>query len=226
MSKVKISLKKMCSDVLNEIYPSVKKSIGLEVKPRLKFETIEDGCVMKASGEIYTEYSFCDMFNRTITKTESDNIITVDLKKVSDMLKQYRLMFMRNTDKIIIKHLLYHEMRHLWQFQTGYKRVGTTYDVFKLDIFEVPHGFDQFEVDANEYAISMAKNGLEKAIAEVLVSQQQMPKNTLLCEKQYIEKFKQNYSAAMKSAIKYSYNPLFVVAAITARVAIKNDIKK
>ena len=216
----------MCSDVLTEIYPNVKKSIGLEVKPRLKFETIADCCVMKASGQIYTEGSVFNIFDKTITKTESDNIITIDLKKLSEMFKEYRLMFMRNTDKIIIKHLLYHEMRHLWQFQTGYKRVGTTYDVLKLEIFEVPHGFDTFEMDANEYAVSMAKNGLEKAIAEVLVSQQQMPKNTLLCEKQYIEKFKENYSAAMKTAIKYSYNPLFVVAAITARYAIKKDIKK
>ena len=157
----------MCSEILDEIYPSVKKSIGLEVKPRLEFRTIEGNNMMEASGEIYTAGAFCDIFNRTITKTESNNVIGIDLAKLADTLKQYRMMFLRNTDKIVIKHLLYHEMRHLWQFETGYKRIGTTYEAFKIQIFEVPHGFDEFEVDANEYAISMAKNGLEKAVSEV-----------------------------------------------------------
>lgn len=222
----KISLKRMCSEILDEIYPSVKKSIGLAVKPRLEFKTIEGNNMMEASGEVYTEGAFCDIFNRTITKTESNNVIGIDLAKLADTLKQYRMMFLRNTDKIVIKHLLYHEMRHLWQFETGYKRIGTTYEAFKIEIFEIPHGFDQFEVDANEYALSMAKKGLEKAVSEVLVSMQQMPKNTLLCEREYIDKFKENYSAAMKSAVKYSYNPLFIAAAITARYAMKKDIKK
>ena len=223
MSKVKISLKKMCIDTLAEIYPEVKRTIGLEVKPRLKFETIAGNSVMEASGHIFTEGSVYNLFDRTIVRTESDNLITIDLEKLADMLKQYRLMFLRNTDRVVIRHLLYHEMRHLWQFQTGHKKVGTKYEAFKIEIFEVPHGFEPLEVDANEYAVSMAGKGIEKAIAEVLVSQQQAPKNTLLCNKEYIETFRENYASAMKSAVKYSYNPLFIAVGILTRYALKSN---
>ena len=220
----KINLRKLVEETLDEIYPEVKRDLELESKPKLVFKETDDN-VMEAMGHIYTEGPTFDIFNRTIVRTESDNEITVDLKKLAEMLKSFRIMFLRNTDKAIVRHLLYHEMRHLWQFNTGYKRIGTKYDAFKIEIFEVPHGFDTFEEDANTFAIAHAKSGLEKAVSGVIVSHQKMPRNALLCEQKYLNMFKEDYAAAMKTAMHHSYNPLVVVSAIVSRYSVNNSKK-
>lgn len=211
---------------MDEIYPEVKRTLELESKPKLVFKEIEGDNIMETSGHIYTEGSTFDIFNRTIVRTESDNEITVDLKKLAEMLKSFRIMFLRDTDKAIVRHLLYHEMRHLWQFNTGYKRIGTKYDGFKLEIFEVPHGFDPFEVDANTFASTYAKSGLEKAVSNVIISHQKMPRNALLCEQKYLNMFKEDYAAAMKTAMFYSHNPLVVVSALVSNHELKKSSKK
>lgn len=144
-----------------DVQASVRK-LGLKEQPTLTFEKL-DHAIMLIKYEYYS-----DLF--IVKKTVPEYTIYIDLNKLYKELTNVQLMSLNygsSIQKSVIKMLLLHECRHIAQAQ------GNFYIGKSTIKFNLGHGEKEEELDANEFAVSQAKDKHEKALFEFLKAEQE-----------------------------------------------------
>ncbi len=162
--------KKEVIKVWDSIKDEIITTLSLKVEPTLVFDHV-DKCIMAV---YHTEMSQRSFMSKSIVSTETDSIIHVNLKTLTNVLTYYKAgtFFMcSDITRILLSQLLYHECRHIWQAE-GTFYVGRQYSLFECSINK-GHGEAPEEVDANEFACSMAKNKREKILAKLQKKEQE-----------------------------------------------------
>lgn len=155
-------MKKDIINAWNEIKNEVVSKLNLHKTPVLEFDNLRPQAVMYVSTELKTQ-GF--LFDKKVIDSRSDYIIHINIDNVINSIDCYKKLSLWKSPSITsiaIKQFLYHECRHIWQGQEGFY-IGQTISPFVS--FNVGHGEKPEEVDANEFAYSMAKTNKEKAFA-------------------------------------------------------------
>jgi hypothetical protein len=146
-------------------------TLRLKQEPTFEWDG-ESGCVMCVNNTLKISGYF---FSQKIVECITDYVIHVNLNAISNTIRFYKQgAFYMNPQitKIVVSQLLYHECRHIWQAQSGFY-VGKEYNPFVTSINK-GHGEEPAEVDANTFAVSMAKNKKERVIAELQKKSQEV----------------------------------------------------
>lgn len=155
------STEKLVLSVWDDVKPVVMNELALKKEPSIMFTNLAEA-VMCTNHE-YVAQGYSQM----IIKTESDYIIRVDTKAVRQVINYFIGMTLykpfSGISKTVIKHLLLHECRHIWQAESGF-HIGKEMLFADLRSCLDGHGEKIQEIDANEWALSMAKNKKENAV--------------------------------------------------------------
>lgn len=145
-----------------EVRDTVMIKLKLKRTPIIEFDDIQNAIM-------YTEY-ICSIrrSDKVIISTEPTYKIQVNIKNMLMCIHDYKRKIANpfcDVDKIIIKQMLLHESRHIWQAENGFYDGICTND--KIDISEYGYGSLREEKDANDWAIQQATNDKELAVFEL-----------------------------------------------------------
>ena len=155
------STKKIVLSVWDDVKPIVMRELELKKEPTIVFTPLNDAVM--STDYVYTAQGFA----KTVIATESDYTIKVNLKAVRQVINYFLGMSLfrpfSHIDRIVVKQLLLHESRHIWQAESGF-HIGK--EMLFADLMSTldGHGEKVQEVDANEWALNMASNKKEEAI--------------------------------------------------------------
>jgi hypothetical protein len=161
--------KSLIEEVWNEIKDDIMHDLELDEEPVLVYESLEHA-VMQVRTRLVTKGG---MFSQRIIETNAEYKIYIDIDAVIHTIAFYNqgALYMTKVDKMVIKQLLSHECRHIWQGEVGYQ-VGEHVESFSFSL--KGHGESNVERDANEYALTMAKTPKEKALFLLQKRQQEV----------------------------------------------------
>ena len=164
------SIKKLVNEVWKENKDSIVKDLNLKKEPTINFTNL-DGAVM-ATVHTYRVQGYA----KTIIETESSYVIDVDIKAVRDTINYYLGMItfrpFSNIGMMVVKQLLCHESRHIYQAQEGFYIGKDTLFADYRSAFE-GYGNRPQELDANEWALTRASNEKEVALFTVQKANQE-----------------------------------------------------
>lgn len=164
-------LKKVVNDVWkNETREDVMKTLELKKKPVLSWDDCDAGVMCVNINYMVRE----KLWANVITDMDTDYIIHVNLKQLNDSLQFFRkgAMFYNHKfiERTVIKQILQHECRHLWQAQVK-KYVGK--ELYSFDSSFRGYGEKEEEKDANMFARFMVKSDKERVIADLQMKLQE-----------------------------------------------------
>lgn len=150
--------KNLIIEEFDSIKYSVVKDLELSQVPTIKFETEDNGKIMY----VRSFKTYKGMLNRKVIGQTTDYIIHINLNQVIFHIAMLNTSSFRNCSRELIRVLLKHEMRHLYQIQNKFD-VGSSSYIFNIDslVFDKGYGEDKKEMDANKYAIETAKTKKE-----------------------------------------------------------------
>lgn len=153
------ALEKEVTDIFEKNVDAIVTDLKLAQRPTLVFSNDTSTAVMS------TRHTYCStgFIVKTITSTEAEYAISVYLKNISNLFIQYAFLSFNKKEihEALIRQLILHECRHIWQAQGDFY-IGQTIDNFST--FFKGYGESASETDANDYAISKAKDKKEKAL--------------------------------------------------------------
>jgi hypothetical protein len=193
--------KKNIEAVWNNVKDDLVKELDLEKVPVLKYARL-DGAVMCVKHTIETRQSMFS-FTKTVVNTIPEYAIYIDLDKTLDLVNFYYKMtfyLKPSVRPIVIKQLLLHETRHIWQAQEGFYN-GTQLKIFDYDINQ-GHGEKKEELDANAFALSKTANHKEAVVFHLQTLMQNVG------NKFYIETEQRNDLVKAKNEFLKVFNPM------------------
>lgn len=134
----------------------IAKDLGLKCIPFITYEVVDTNCVMAARSTTHVS----GLFFRIITGQSTEGEICVNEKALESVQRRYAMMCGNKRAAVDVTiSLLRHECRHLYQAEKG-MRIGHEYnDLAEFSVSMMDgHGADPMEMDANNYAISAARN--------------------------------------------------------------------
>lgn len=155
-------MKRLISKTWDSVKDEMVDVLGLKQMPVLDWD-VKDGAIMYVS--IMFKFHV-GVVSKTIVETETDYIIHINLKEVIRTINSYKaeaFYMSKSLTTLVIKQLLYHECRHIWQAQGNFY-VGTERSMFDLVSFN-GYGSAPEELDANKFAYSMAKSKKERVLS-------------------------------------------------------------
>ena len=139
-------------ETMKQAIKDMVKELNLKQCPTIKIT--EEEYVMAAGGFVYTE----GMFNKIITKTESDYVLRINKTNVNKLLKRYAYSFYNKQAAYDCLYLLIcHELRHMYQYQEQFL-VGKIHNGLNIDEMFDGHGASPAERDANNWMIKIAES--------------------------------------------------------------------
>lgn len=153
------TLEKEITDIFEENVDEIVSDLGLAKRPTLVFNNDHPTTVMATVHIEHTE----GLIIKRIISTETKYEIIVNLENVKKMFLKFSLLSFNKKElhNALIRQLLLHECRHIWQAQGDFF-VGQERNCYTAII--KGYGESPEETDANNYAISKAKDMKEKAL--------------------------------------------------------------
>ena len=155
--------KRLINSVWEDIKPIVMKELNLKKEPVIEFSLDSSNDAVMSTSWLYTTQGFA----KTVISTESNYKIKVNTKAVRGIINYFMAITMfrpfSHVNKIVVKQLLLHECRHVWQAENGFY-VGKEMLFANIESILKGHGEKEQEVDANEWALSMASNKKEEVV--------------------------------------------------------------
>lgn len=142
------------------VWKDIKEVASKELMktPKIRFTTKEN------NGAMYVE-TFYAQENGIITETKSDYIIRVNILNVMKLTKKFNEVINYDVTNDLIKCLLYHECRHIWQAE---------HQMYAgCQIKQVKTELQKKEQDANGFAVAMAKTKRQQVISTLLKAYQE-----------------------------------------------------
>ena len=181
---------------ISEAINASTKELGLAKRPTIKIEHGPSDYVMAATGSIYTQ-GF--LFNRVITHTECDYILHINKDMLNRTIKEYTLLFCNKQAAYDAVYLLVcHELRHMWQYQTGTCFIGKPTNDLNISAMFDGHGAVPEETDANKWMLMIAsRNGLSELAQYMELTQRA---NGLVNQhsKEFYQEIRTSYTCAAK----------------------------
>lgn len=201
-NELKTTIKRAIKDMVKEL--------GLKQYPTIKIESDDSNYIMAATGVLYTRGG---LFDRTITKTESDYVLHINKKALSRTLKSYTLVFGNKQARYDCVYLLVcHELRHMWQYQEGFL-IGSKHDTMNINEMFNGHGSDPVEVDANNWMIHIAE---QKGIKDLAVYMELEQRADGLSNR-FDKEFHANAVIAYKDTLKHYNKMLYFIIKVLKR---------
>lgn len=97
----------------------------------------------------------------TIVDIEYDKRINFNPEGINNFVGVFPPCMKEQALKYIIRHCIFHEHRHAWQYTHNKQQSIKHHNAQKYSLGLRAHGESEVEMDANDYAISMAKDELE-----------------------------------------------------------------
>lgn len=164
-------LRAVVDSVWNEIKDDIVKELRLKEMPELMYESPNKA----NNGVMYTIYDYRkNMVTNQIIETFPIYKIFINLELLSNTINSYQSMIIipsKEVTRLIIRQLLMHESRHIWQAQSGFHD-GTIRNSWD-NLFK-GHGESSEENDANSWACHMASNDKERVVGLLMKKDQEI----------------------------------------------------
>lgn len=222
-----ISMRKS-SNLKETIKSAIKyaaKDLELAKYPKVIFKNnLGDGnnTFIMASENKYYYQGF--LFDRVITKTETNYILYINKDAFINCYRRHILMFgsvQAANDYMYL--LVCHELRHMWQAENQFT-IGDKYnDIFPIFTLE-GHGCTKTERDANAYMIEVGKRKNLKDLAEYIEVEQRIIDTTTIFDssKLYDELMIKQFKAIKNyNKFTYSMSALYVNVILPIRAICK-----
>lgn len=164
------TLKEIVERVWDKNKDQISHDLHLNKTPVLVFKKSDDND--STMWVMHSEQVKRSLFESIILSCTPEYTIYVDLNVLNRTLKGYSLYMLRKRTlkESLIKCLLLHECRHIWQAQDGF-HVGERRSRINFNVLQ-GHGESRAETDANNYAISKASDKKELALFKLLKQNQ------------------------------------------------------
>lgn len=194
--------KNQTKETIKQAIKDVVKELGLKKHPVIKFDFSEESSwVMMATGTIYAK----GLFNKVITKTETDYVLHINKKACNNMMKGYTLSFGNKQVAYDCLYLLIcHELRHMWQYQEQFTVGSTRNDFSGINELFYGHGSLDVEKDANDWMIKIAEKKGIKHLAVYMELEQRAGGTFNKYDSDFIKQAINSYRNTVKN-----YNKLF-----------------
>jgi hypothetical protein len=183
------------------------KELNLEKRPTIKIEHGSSDYVMAATGVVYSQ-GF--LFNKIITHTECDYVLHINQESLNKLITEYTVLFCNKQAAYDAVYLLVcHELRHMWQYQTGTCHIGKPCNQLNFTEMFDGHGAADVEIDANNWMLMVASRKNINELAQYMELTQRV--NGL---SNYNKEFADKVHAAYIQAAKNYNKPLKVALRI------------
>ena len=170
-AKKDVKLDKKVEAIMHSAINDCMNVLKLKQRPDIEIvDSTDERFVMMAMGE----FTY-NPLTRAILQCENANLIKVNVTAIEQEMQLYYQKFGKQAGYDYIYLSMCHEMRHLWQYETGWY-IGKQYNPAQDELTRniSGHGSLDEEVDANQFATKMAIPKGIQALAEFMEATQRI----------------------------------------------------